>query len=226
VTGVGAFSLPLRRFLFSITSMKRIAVLLLLLSLALLATCSPKQRSNLGVDQLSGWTADGKQVQLASLRAPAVVLNFYSPTCKPCIEELPALERFYEEASRLGVPMYLTLEPDLEKNGVEGVQTTDAGQIREHLIARVMEDVKRYNIKIPVLVLDRPFAIEPGNLVTGTPETLLFRTAPFRLHYNFIGPVSTASNDEELARSSRYKFAIEKLNETVQADAYQPREGY
>lgn len=204
--------------------MKRIAVpAVLLLTFAM---CGPKQRSNFGVDRLSGWTADGKHVQLASLQAPAVVLNFYSPICKPCIEELPALERLYEEASHLGVPMYLTLEPDLEKNGVEGVQTTDKGQIREHLIARVMEDVKRYDIRIPVLVLDPPFAIEPGNLVTGTPETLLFRTAPFRLHYNFIGPISKASNDEELARSSRYRFAIEKLKETVQADTYRPREGY
>lgn len=206
--------------------MKPVAALLLAFWTLTFAQCSPKPRSNLGVDRLSGWTLDGRQVHLASLQAPALVLNFYSPICKPCIEELPALHRFYEEAVRSGIPMYIALEPDLEKNGIEGVNTADEAEIRKHLFARMLEDVKQYDIKIPVMILDRPFAIEPGNLVTGTPETLLFRTAPLRLHYNFIGPLSTAKNDGELARSSRFRFALEKLKETVQADSYRPREGY
>ncbi len=203
--------------------MKRIAVALLLMSAVM---CSPEQRSNLGVEKWSGWTLDGQHVRLASLPGPALVVNFYSPICKPCIEELPALERFYEEARRMGVPMFLALEPDLEKNGIEGLQLTDPEKIREQLVARMMQDISRYNIKIPVLIMDPPFQIDAGNLVTGTPETLLFRTSPLRLHYNFIGPLTSARNEEELKRSSRYQFALFKLKETVLSDSAQPDDSY
>ncbi|MGH2347609.1 MAG: TlpA family protein disulfide reductase, partial [Chloroflexota bacterium] len=40
----------------------------------------------------------GKAMHLATLRGRAVLLNFWSPTCPPCIKEMPALQRASQEA--------------------------------------------------------------------------------------------------------------------------------
>ncbi|MBW7857228.1 MAG: TlpA family protein disulfide reductase [Leptonema sp. (in: Bacteria)] len=191
-----------------------------------LVSCGPKPHSNLGVDSWGGYTIDGQQVKLNDLNSPAVILNFYSPICQPCIEELPSLEKLYQDAKQKQVAMYLALEPDLEKNGIDNVETNDLNKIRSLLVERVMQDVKRYGIEIPILIMNKPFSIEANGIVTGTPETLFFRTNPLRLHYNFIGPISIATTQTDLEKSSRYHFAVSKLNETLITDSYRPREGY
>lgn len=38
---------------------------------------------------------DGRTVRLADLRGKAVIVHFWATWCPPCVEELPALERFY-----------------------------------------------------------------------------------------------------------------------------------
>lgn len=179
--------------------------------------CSPAYRSNLGVETWSGTTLGGEKVHFADLKAKGVILNFYSPTCGPCIEELPAIEEYYEEAQRRGIAMFVVVEADLEKNGVrtgesQAASVDDATLLRL-LGERMKVDIAKYKMKVPVVIMDRTFSIRPDGMVTGTPETLLFRAAPFRLVYNFIGPLSTAPTRQDLRRSSRFSFAMMKLDE-------------
>lgn len=42
-------------------------------------------------------TPDGKALTMHSLRGKSLLLNFWATWCPPCIEELPLLERFYQE---------------------------------------------------------------------------------------------------------------------------------
>lgn len=215
--------------------MKRIYHLLAIAGITLATTaCSPAYRSNLGVETWSGTTLAGAKIRFADLKAKGVILNFYSPTCVPCIEELPAIEEYYEEAQRRGVAMFVVVEADLEKNGVRAPErgsgeapggqanggqaaNVDDATLLRLLGDRMKADIAKYKMKVPVVIMDRPFTIRPDGTVTGTPETLLFRTAPFRLAYNFIGPLSTVPKRQDLRRSSRFSFAMMKLDEIAPA---------
>ena len=56
-------------------------------------------------------TMSGAEIELLKLRGKVVVLNFWSTTCKPCIEEMPALNelvRFYQGKD----VVFLSLAPE------------------------------------------------------------------------------------------------------------------
>ena len=46
---------------------------------------------------------DGSALSLSDLRGQVVVVNFWSPTCQPCEEEIPDLQLVWEEYQRAGV---------------------------------------------------------------------------------------------------------------------------
>ena len=46
---------------------------------------------------LTGTTLDGEQLDLADYRGKVVVLNVWASWCGPCREEIPALERVYQD---------------------------------------------------------------------------------------------------------------------------------
>ncbi len=182
----------------------------LVCSLLILAACRPEERSNFGVDGWSGRLLDGKSVKFADLPAKTVLLNFYSPTCQPCITELPALELLAREAAKREIPFYIVLEPSA---GAHGLTAAGSPESTFELIRnRMLEDVQKYNITIPVLIMDPPFQIEPGSsTVTGTPETLILSTKPLFLKYNFIGPISMSQKPREIEQETRYGFVLERL---------------
>ncbi len=201
---------------------------LLLLSFLLsfgLSSCRPPAESNFALAAWRGEKLDGDPVIFSELdRAGAMeglVLNFYSPICQPCIEELPALHRLYERARERNVPLYLAVEQDAEKHGIELPSETAEALGREQrqqerllrvlLIERLQQDRRKYKINIPFLLMWKDFTIAPQQLVTATPETLFFKTTPLRLVYNFIGALSAAKSDEELDASSRLNFALQQL---------------
>lgn len=45
---------------------------------------------------------DGREVRLEQFRGRVVLLNFWATWCKPCEEEMPAMERLYRELEPLG----------------------------------------------------------------------------------------------------------------------------
>jgi thiol-disulfide isomerase/thioredoxin len=47
--------------------------------------------------RLSFDTPDGKTLAMSSLRGKPLLLNFWATWCPPCVEELPLLNRFYQE---------------------------------------------------------------------------------------------------------------------------------
>ncbi len=183
--------------------------------LLFLGGCSPS--SHLSVDQLSGRFLDGTPIRFAEVEAPRFVVNFYSPTCAPCIEELPALHVLYEEAKKSGIPLYLAVEGWPETHDVPVPETAPREKIFQAIRKRMERDIETYGIRIPVVIMDENFRITPGEggLITGTPETLLFHTQPLMLEYNFIGPLSTATTPAELRQDPRLRFAIKKVGKGI-----------
>ncbi|MBD1371294.1 thiol-disulfide oxidoreductase ResA [Hazenella sp. IB182357] len=47
-------------------------------------------------------TLDGNQVKLSELKGKAVMLNFWGTWCKPCREEMPAMQDAYNKYHKLG----------------------------------------------------------------------------------------------------------------------------
>ena len=85
---------------------------------------------------------------------------------------------------------------------------------RHKSIARIIrKDIYSYSISIPFVITSETFRIGPQELVKATPETLFFRTKPLVLEYNFIGPLSYAKTKKELLKDSRFRFALERIEE-------------
>ncbi|MCE9597202.1 MAG: TlpA family protein disulfide reductase [Spirochaetia bacterium] len=177
-----------------------------------LTVCRPQETPNFGVDRWSGKLLDGTAIRFADTKAPHLVINFYSPTCEPCIQEIPALELLSEEAKRRNIPMYMALEGNPISHGLNLPAGAAAEDVFDAIRNRMLEDIQKYSIRIPVLIMDPEFKIDPrAGTVTGTPETLVFSMNPMMLRYNFIGPISVSNNPERITRESRYQFALEKL---------------
>ncbi len=47
--------------------------------------------------EVSLLSVDGKTVSLADYRGKVVLVHFWATWCPPCVEEIPTLERFYEQ---------------------------------------------------------------------------------------------------------------------------------
>lgn len=209
--------------LFPVQSLRTgVWTLLALAALGALAGCRPERASNLGVATLAGQGLNGAPVQFAALEAGGLILNVYSPTCGPCLEELPALHALYEESKQLGVAMFLIVEDDPVRHGIDLDPSAGRAERFLRISARLREDQARYKIEIPFVILDENFRVGPTELVTATPETLFFRMAPLQLEYNLVGPISAFSQPEAIQMDSRYRFALSALRRigAPQTDPY------
>lgn len=54
---------------------------------------------------------DGEELELSKLKGKVVVLNFWSTTCKPCIEEMPALNELVKAYDKKDV-VFISLAPE------------------------------------------------------------------------------------------------------------------
>ena len=69
------------------------------------------------------------------------------------------------------------------------------------------EEVSKHNILLDVIIMKKPFKILPQKgLITGTPETLLLKTDPLVLYYNFIGPISSGKEEGKLQNDPKVLF--------------------
>ncbi len=193
--------------------------LFLILPVLLLFACRPEVRSNFGVQEWQGQPlvqesgAAGAAVRLADLESPGLVLNVYSPTCGPCIEELPALNLLYQRARDLGVAMYIVATANPADHGLDLSSDAPRAERVQAIAARLQADVARYGIAAPMMVMSDNFRVSARDgLITGTPETMFFRRAPLVLEYNFLGPLSAGQTRAQIEGESRFQFALSILN--------------
>jgi cytochrome c biogenesis protein CcmG, thiol:disulfide interchange protein DsbE len=64
------------------------------------------------VPEFSGTTLTGQTVDLAGLRGRPVIINFWGPSCGPCVDELPLLARKATEHAADGVVILGVLTDD------------------------------------------------------------------------------------------------------------------
>ncbi|HMI89461.1 MAG TPA: TlpA disulfide reductase family protein [Polyangiaceae bacterium] len=60
--------------------------------------------------------ADGNQVHLSQFRGKTVILNFWTTTCQPCLEEMPSLADFAKVVAKRDDVVVLTISTDLTKD--------------------------------------------------------------------------------------------------------------
>lgn len=167
--------------------------------------CRTKRESNLNVQTFVGVDLTGKEVSLKDEKTPRVAINVYSPTCIPCFKEIPSLNYLRNEMlhSRLG-EFYMVVDPYSIIDGMDGKPFED---VYPEALKVMKEEVKNRKIELPILIMKPPFKVTPGEgLITGTPETLLFKTTPLILYYNFIGSISEQESLEDLKNDLKVKF--------------------
>jgi len=109
---------------------------------------------------------EGREVKLADLRGRVVLVNFWATWCKPCEDEMPAMERLYR-----------SLEPE----GFELLAVSvDEGQ------SEVRAFEQRLGITFPIL-LDPDQSVSELYQTTGFPESVLV-DAQGRIIDRFVGP--------------------------------------
>lgn len=101
-------------------------------------------------------TLDGKTVRLSELKGKKVLLNFWATWCPPCREEMPELQKYYEESA--------------EKNNVVflGVNITD----QEFGIKTVREFVDYYGLTFPI-ILDETGDVSIDYKILSIPTTFI-----------------------------------------------------
>jgi len=117
---------------------------------------------------------DGSTLHLSDLRGQVAVVNFWSPECQPCEDELPDLQTVWEEYQGKGVTLVGVSFPDLETG--------------------VREMVTEFDLTYPN-GLNGALAVEYG--ITGVPETFIVDPEG-RVAYVHIGPVTADRLRDEL----------------------------
>jgi peroxiredoxin len=119
-------------------------------------------------------TLDGSRLSLSDLRGQVTVINFWSPECAPCEEEIPDLQAVWEEYRSKGVAFLGISFPELE--------------------AAVQDMINDLGVTYPnALDLVAPAAYQ----ITGIPETFVIGPQG-RVAYVQIGPVTAERLREEL----------------------------
>lgn len=95
----------------------------------------------------------GKQIRLLAFRGKRVILNFWSTWCKPCIEEMPDMQTFYEKNSTTGIEI-LAVSINRERDDT------------------VKDFVQKLNLTFPVL-LDYDKIVSRGYKVFALPTSFL-----------------------------------------------------
>jgi cytochrome c-type biogenesis protein CcmF len=109
---------------------------------------------------------DGSTFSLSELDGQVVVINFWSPDCQPCMDELPDLQAVWERYRTDGVTFIGISLPNFEPD--------------------VRDAIFEFGVTYP-MALDTVAPVEYG--ITGVPETFLLGPEG-RVAYVHIGPVS------------------------------------
>lgn len=170
----------------------------------LLNQCAKVQVSNLGVETWKLRDDDGKTLSIQDLPGERIAINVYSPTCVPCVEEIPALNAIRDEIAT-NRNFHIVMAVDTSQWITTGIKESD-DDIFQKARTEMKTEIAKRGIRLPVYYFLPPLRVGPQEIITGTPETLLFQKNPTRLFYNFLGPISTVSDPKEVTKDLKYKF--------------------
>ena len=140
------------------------------------ATAVPGGRPRVGdlAPDLSVELLDGSSFSLSDAHGQVTVINFWSPDCEPCREELPDLQAIWESYHSKGVVFLGISLPSLGED--------------------VQEMVSEFGVTYPV-ALDATGPVEYG--ITGVPETFVLGPNG-DVAYVHVGPVTAEQLGQEL----------------------------
>jgi cytochrome c biogenesis protein CcmG/thiol:disulfide interchange protein DsbE len=130
---------------------------------------------------ISGEAVDGTMFDLDDQRGRWVVVNFFSTTCVPCIEEHPELVAFDEEHSAVGDAAVVSVAFSDSSRNVRDFFASNGGAW-----AVLAEDTGRHAISYGVAAVPETYLVAPSGIVTS----------------KFIGGVTKADIEAEMARLS------------------------
>ena len=96
---------------------------------------------------------DGKMVKLSNYRGPVVMVNIWATWCPPCVDEMPSMERLYNE---LKGENFEILAVSIDALGAQAVAPF----------------MKKYNLSFPALI-DPDGTISALYKSTGVPESFI-----------------------------------------------------
>ncbi|MGM0593157.1 MAG: peroxiredoxin family protein [Pseudomonadota bacterium] len=134
--------------------MKRLFLLLLLLSFASVQAGELMEYEGEPLPDFTLQTVDGKQLSLSDYRDKVVMVNFWATYCGPCIKEIPSMQRLQE---RVGADRFAILAVNM---------------------AEQQETVKRFldkhdiQVNFPIL-LDPDGAVVEQWMITAVPTTFI-----------------------------------------------------
>lgn len=183
---------------------------LLFVLLYFLLFCSPKVESNFGVDKYEGVYLDERTIKFSELEYERIAFNVYSPTCIPCIKEIPALNYIHSMIpDKKKSVIFMVVDPYFI---VENSENKKLEEVFRQAKEIMQKEVKTRKIEFPVILMKKPFQVNPeGGLIIGTPETLLFKNRPFTLYYNFIGPISEIGEVINLEKDAKVRFFLRMI---------------
>jgi len=128
---------------------------------------------------ISGPTVDEAGFDLDAERGRWVVVNFFSTTCIPCIEEHPELVAFDEDHSAVGDATVVSIAFSDRADNVEEFFDVNGGDW-----SVLVEDVGQYAITYGVSAVPETFLVAPSGIITS----------------KFLGGVTQADIENEIAR--------------------------
>ena len=172
--------------------------------------CANQESSNFQIDKFNGVELEtGKHIFFSKIKnSQNLVLNVYAPKCPPCLAEINTLEYLYEEIQKKkDIQLFMIVDPELTLNRVDiTTENKTTEQILKEAAEVMRKEKEKYNISLPIILMHKPFKISTKGLVTGMPETLLFKTSPLILYYNFLGPIAIEKDLEKIKKEPKVLF--------------------
>jgi hypothetical protein len=152
----------------------------------------------------------GESISLADLPHSVIALNVYAPNCIPCWKEIDVLNRINARLSKdENFGIYMIVDPQLVAESVEGF--SDGGDFMKYATEIMKREHKERNIQMKIILMEPPFRVSNASFVTGTPETILVRTNPWNIYYNFIGAISDEKEISKIDNDPKVKFFFSSL---------------
>lgn len=115
---------------------------------------------------------DGKDIRLSDHRGKVVLVNIWATWCPPCVEEMPSMERLYQQFKG---DKFEILAVSIDASGYKAVAPF----------------MKRHNLTFPAL-LDPQAATQVPYRTTGVPESFIIDSEGILVR-KVIGPLDWAS---------------------------------